>query len=76
MATLRVNVVLVVLFSLLDLTFLLLMAGEFTDNLTVHKVGGGAGLFTAAAAFYAGAAQLLTEDNSLFTLPVGAFRRD
>jgi len=63
------------LFFLLDLTFLLLMAGEFAESLTIHKVGGGFGLATAAVAFYAGAAQLLTEDNSWFTLPVGPIRR-
>lgn len=51
------------------------MISEFTENLAIHKAGGGFGLATAAAAFYAGAAQLLTEDNSLFTLPVGPIRR-
>jgi len=75
LATLRVNVALIALFSLLDLTFLLLMVGEFTENATIHKAGGAFGLVTAAVAFYAGAAQLLTEDNSLFTLPVGSMRR-
>ena len=64
-----------VLFFLLDLTFLLLMAGEFTESTSVHKAGGAVGLCTAAAAFYAGAAQLLTEDNSLFTLPLGVIPR-
>lgn len=63
------------LFFLLDMTFLLLMVGEFAESPTIHKVGGGFGLVTAAVAFYAGAAQLLTEDNSWFTLPVGAIRR-
>jgi len=75
LATLRVNVALITLFFLLDLTFLLLMAGEFTESLAVHKAGGAVGLATAAAAFYAGTAQLLTEDNSLFTLPLGSLSR-
>jgi succinate-acetate transporter protein len=72
---LRVNVALVSLFFFLDLTFLLLMVGEFTENVTIAKTGGGFGILTAAIAFYAGAAQLLTEDNSLFTLPLGNLRR-
>jgi succinate-acetate transporter protein len=75
LATLRVNLALIAVFGLLDLTFMFLMISEFTESLTIHKVGGGFGLATAAAAFYAGAAQLLTEDNSFFTLPVGPIRR-
>lgn len=65
----------VALFACLDITFCLLMAAEFTENASVAKAGGGFGLVTAAIAFYAGAAQLLTEENSLFTLPVGSLRR-
>ena len=64
-----------VLFFLLDLTFLLLMAGEFSGSVGVHKAGGAVGIATAAAAFYTGAAQLLTGDNSLFTLPLGVIPR-
>jgi len=75
LATLRVNIALVALFFLLDLTFLLLMAAEFTGNATIGTAGGAFGIVTAAVAFYAGAAQLLTEENSLFTLPVGNLRR-
>ena len=48
------------------------MIGEFSGNLTVYKMGGGIGVATAIAAFYAGAAQVLTEDVSRFTLPVGS----
>jgi uncharacterized protein len=75
LGTLRVNVALLSLFACLDLTFLLLMVAEFTENATIAKAGGGFGLVTAAIAFYAGAAQLLTEENCLFTLPVGNLRR-
>jgi len=75
LGTLRVNIALVALFFFLDLTFLLLMVAEFTENVTIAKTGGGFGILTAAIAFYAGAAQLLTEDNSLFTLPLGSLRR-
>jgi hypothetical protein len=75
MATLRVNVALVALFFLLDLTFLLLMVANFSGMASIAKAGGAFGIVTAAVAFYAGAAQLLTEENSLFTLPVGNLRR-
>ena len=51
------------------------MIAEFSANATIAKAGGGFGLVTAAIAFYAGAAQLLTEENSLITLPVGSLRR-
>ena len=75
LGTLRVNIALAALFSFLDLTFLLLMIAEFSANATIAKAGGAFGLVTAAIAFYAGAAQLLTEENSLITLPVGSLRR-
>jgi hypothetical protein len=51
------------------------MIAEFSGTAVIAKAGGGFGLVTAAVAFYAGAAQLLTEENSLFTLPVGNLRR-
>lgn len=75
LGTLRVNVALVALFFLLDLTFLLLFVGELTENASVAKAGGGFGIATAFVAYYAGTAQLLTKENSLFTLPVGSLRR-
>lgn len=76
MGTLKVNVALIALFGCLDITFLLLMAGEFTGSVATHKAGGAMGLLTAAIAYYAGAAQLLNEENSLITLPVGNLRRN
>jgi len=75
LGTLRVNVALVALFFFLDLTFLLLMVAEFMENASIAKAGGAMGILTAAIAYYAGTAQLLTEENSLFTLPVGSLRR-
>jgi succinate-acetate transporter protein len=75
LATLRVNSTLVLAFSLLDLTFLFLTIAEFSKNLTILRIGGGTGLATAAVAFYVIAAQLVTEEYSLFALPVGSVRR-
>ena len=73
-ASFRSSVGLVSLFFFLDITFLLLFAGEFiadeSRSLMVHKAGGGFGILTAAIAWYVGAAGLLTPDTSFFTLPV------
>lgn len=75
MGTLRVNIALATFFFLLDMNFLILMISDFTQSLTLQKVGGGIGLATAAASLYAGAANLLTEENCGFTLPVGPLNR-
>ena len=49
----------------------LLAIGNMTGNQKIIEAGGGMGLATAAAAFYTGAAALLTPDLSHFPLPVG-----
>jgi len=69
--TLRSSMVLSGLFFFLSITFMLLMIGEFTENVTVTKTGGGFGILTAAFAFYAAAAGIYTPDSGYFTLPVG-----
>jgi len=75
LATTRVNIGLMALFFFLDITFLLLMAGEFTGNIKVHKAGGGFGILTAFIAYYCGTSQLLSRDNSWFTLPIGVIKK-
>jgi hypothetical protein len=75
LATTRVNIGLMALFFFLDITFLLLMVGEFTGNATVHKAGGGFGIATAFIAYYCGTSQLLSSDNSFFTLPIGIIKK-
>jgi len=67
---LRVNLVLIVVFFALDMTFLLLTIYEFTGNAATLKFGGLFGIITSSFACYLGAAQLLNEDNFWFTLPV------
>ncbi|CAO1636133.1 unnamed protein product [Parajaminaea phylloscopi] len=73
-ASFRSSVALVLLFALLDITFLLLFVHYFiTDKKRsgqVGKAGGAFGIVTAAVAWYTGAAGLLTPDTSFFTLPV------
>jgi len=78
LGSLRINVGLITLFFFLDVTFLLLMIGEFSGNMNIHKTGGGFGILTAAIAYYCGTAQLLTEGSALFSLPLGPInkRRD
>lgn len=71
LATFRSSVSLCALFTFLTLTFMLLMIGEFTENLSVHKAGGGLGIVTAAIAFYTAAHGVINPDSSYFGLPVG-----
>lgn len=75
LATLKTNLVLVLVFFFLDLTFLALMISDFAESVTFLKIGGIFGLATAGVSFYLGAAQLLDEENSWFTLPVIPFSR-
>ena len=65
----------ILLFFLLDMTYLVLMVSNFTESLAVQKAAGGVGLATSAVAFYAGASRLLTEETTWFTLPVGPIRK-
>jgi succinate-acetate transporter protein len=75
LGSLRISYGLVALFFFLDITFLLLMIAEFTGTVAIAKAGGGFGILTAAIAYYCGTAQLLTPENSLFTLPIGVIKK-
>lgn len=78
-ASFRSSIGLVVLFFLLDVTFLLLFIHYFVGDANtasmVQKAGGGFGIATAAVAWYVGAAGLLTPDTSYFSLPTGDLSR-
>ncbi|CAE6450642.1 unnamed protein product [Rhizoctonia solani] len=69
--TFRASISLAALFFFLDLTFLLLMIGEFMQKTKVTQAGGVIGAITAFIAFYTGAAGLYSPDASYFILPVG-----
>ncbi|CAE6466233.1 unnamed protein product [Rhizoctonia solani] len=69
--TFRASVSLAALFFFLDLTFMLLMIGEFMQETKVTQAGGVMGAITAFIAFYTGAAGLYSPDASYFILPVG-----
>jgi len=74
-ASLRSNMGLVALFFCLDVTFCLLMIGNFTGTVGVTKTGGAFGLLTAAIAYYVGASELMPKNASVITLPVGSLKR-
>jgi len=77
MGSLRSSFGLIALFFFLDLTFLVLMAANFTGKLSVQKGGGALGIVTAFIAWYVALAGLLTPDTAHFSLPVGSLvRRD
>ncbi|KDN52970.1 putative FUN34-transmembrane protein [Tilletiaria anomala UBC 951] len=75
MASLRSSIGLIVLFFLLDITFLLLVAFYFSGKAHLQTAGGVFGIATAAVAWYVGAAGLLSPETALFTLPVGDLSR-
>jgi len=52
------------------------MVGAFTGTASINKAGGALGIVTAAIAYYCGTAQLLTPENSLFTLPLGPIKKN
>ena len=72
MAALRSNTGLILLFFMLDITFLLLTIAQFrtTNSVAVQKAGGAFGIVTAFIAYYCGASNMLTRESSFFTLPL------
>jgi hypothetical protein len=70
--TLRLSVALQVVFAGLAILFYLLAIGE--HNSDVHKIAGYEGLFTAAAALYASAAQIINETWGRVVLPLGVIK--
>ncbi|KAJ2616610.1 hypothetical protein H4S08_000692 [Coemansia sp. RSA 1365] len=69
LANLRTNLGLCLLFAFLDITFILLCAGDWTSTHNVTKAGGYFGLFTALIAWYIAASDLINHNNSVFSLP-------
>ncbi|KAL1919415.1 uncharacterized protein VTP21DRAFT_2108 [Calcarisporiella thermophila] len=71
----RSNGCLVVLFSCLFLTFILLTAADFQESSRLKVAGGSCGIVTACIAWYTALGHLLTPQTSTFTLPMFPFRR-
>lgn len=67
--TLRKNILLVGVFTLLWMTFFTLSAATATKNETAKIVGGYLGFFTAVGAFYTGVAELINEEYGRHVLP-------
>ena len=67
--TTRKNICLIVVFSLLAITFFLLAAATATGNTNVRTVGGYFGFFTAVGAWYTGVAELVNEEWGRHVLP-------
>jgi succinate-acetate transporter protein len=67
--TLRKNICLIVVFTLLWNTFFLLAAANFTGNGEVKKAAGYIGFFTALGALYTGVAELINEEWGRNVLP-------
>jgi len=68
--TFRHSVAFIFLFFVLDAAFWFLAIAEYAGSSGCQKVGGVFGLLAAAAAWYSALSQLLTKDNSFFTLPM------
>ncbi|KAJ2000342.1 hypothetical protein GGI04_004190 [Coemansia thaxteri] len=69
LATLRTNLGMCLLFAFLDITFILLCAGEWNSKPRVSQAGGYFGMFTALIAWYIAASDLIGHHNSFFALP-------
>jgi succinate-acetate transporter protein len=67
----RSSVGLVSMFFCLFITFIMLAAGEFNNNLGCTRAGGAFGVVTAIIAFYNSLSGLLTKSSSYFLLPMG-----
>jgi uncharacterized protein len=74
-ASLRTNGVLVVAFTLLTATFVLLALGESGPSTSLHKAGGWVGLATAAAAWYGSFAAVINSTFGRVVLPVMPLKR-
>jgi len=73
--SLRTSFALIILFGLLDITFLILAIGKFNPtNVGITKVGGWFGIITAFVAWYNAMAGMLTPDTGFFSLPVGSVK--
>ncbi|KIM20402.1 hypothetical protein M408DRAFT_308141 [Serendipita vermifera MAFF 305830] len=74
-AVLRHSVAFIFLFFTLDLAFLMLAISEYVSSTALQKAGGVFGLLAAFTAWYCAISQLLTKDNSYFTLPLVSLQK-
>lgn len=65
--TLKSTVAFITLFVLLEVTFILLVCGEFLGSASVIKAAGISGIITSFVAWYNACASFATKENSYFT---------
>ena len=70
-ATLRINVALMVVFGSVTVLFYLLAASNFAGSVVLEKVAGWEGIVTGLSAIYAGLAQVLNEVYGKTIAPLG-----
>ena len=68
--TLRLNGMLIVVFTLLTLAFVFLCLGDWLNNLNIYKVGGYLGIATAIGAWYGSFAGVINASWKRVVLPV------
>jgi len=73
--TFRHSVAFIFLFFTLDMAFLMLAISEYVSSAACKKAGGVFGLLAAFAAWYCALSQLLTKDNSYFTVPMVSLQK-
>ncbi|KAJ7053992.1 Gpr1 family protein [Mycena amicta] len=74
--SLRKSIGFILLLGFLDLTFLLLAVGKWT-NPNVTKAAGGLGIVTAFIAYYIGLSDMLAAERAAVVgLPIGVFKHD
>lgn len=72
-AAVKISRFLFILFSILSLTFLLLMIGNFINNPLVVNIGGWFGIITAVIAWYGCAATVINSTFKKQILPLGVY---
>jgi succinate-acetate transporter protein len=75
LATFRHSIAFIFLFFTLDLAFWSLAISSYIGSSGWQKAGGVFGLLAAFAAWYCALAQLLTKDNSYFTVPLVSLQK-
>lgn len=69
-ASIKTNLVLILVFIALTITFFLLSIGEFSGNATISHIGGYVGILTALFAFYGSFAGVINSTFKRVVLPV------
>jgi hypothetical protein len=69
-AAIKTNMIILLVFIALTLTFAFLSIGEFANSATIHQIGGYLGILTALLAFYGSFATVINSTFKRVVLPV------